>query len=182
MKIIPIYSQKPENPMNVVVFGSGTGSNLEALLQGQRIRPHSYKISALATDRKCRFQDIGSREGIPVIYHSFANFFKSKGIKDHQHIDTRLEYDRVLADLLLDTANKHHFSIDLIVLAGYMRLLTSAFLQVFHHKVINIHPADLSVLDSSGTRIYVGNNAVYESLMAEETQTRSTVILVRSFP
>ena len=165
--------------MNVVVFGSGSGTNLEAILRAQKqSKSPSYAIQALFTDRRCRLLDIGQRESIPVIYYSFVNFFKKQNCQNAQDPNLRHLYDREVAALLQECAYKNGISIDLIVLAGYMRLLSPTFLELFPNKVINVHPADLTKLDDRGLRKYVGADAVYDALMQGETQTRSSVILV----
>ncbi len=157
--------------MNVVVFGSGSGTNLEALLHAQ---DDLFTIKALFTDRKCRFHEVGIREKIPVIYHSFVKFFKEIGVADYQDHDARMRYDREVAGKLQSLP----FSIDLIVLAGYMRLITRPLLDAFPKKIINVHPADLSAVDKEEKRRYIGHDAVYLALKNGEKKTRSTVILV----
>lgn len=165
--------------MHAVAFGSCSGTNVEALLKAQKqMGMPKFQIKALFTDRRCRLQEIGKREGIPVIYHSFVNFFKNQGCEDHQNNTLRRLYDREIVDLLTQCAQAHSFSIDLIILAGYMRLLTPVLLDAFPQKVINVHPADLSALDDKGNRRYIGSDAVYRALSAGERRTRSSVILV----
>jgi folate-dependent phosphoribosylglycinamide formyltransferase PurN len=165
--------------MHVVVFGSGSGTNLEALLGVQKQSPNpKFQIKALFTDRQSRFLEIGKRECIPVIYHSFVKFFKDKGLENYQDPIVRHQYDQEAVNLLNQCAKSFAFRIDLIVLAGYMRLLTPALLDAFPNKFINVHPADLSVLDEQGKRRYVGADAVYDALKQGERQTRSSVILV----
>lgn len=165
--------------MHVVVFGSGSGTNLEALLRHQKQNPSSpFTIKALFTDRQCRFQEIGHREELPVIYHSFARFFKNQGSDNTQNPILRHHYDRETAAMLQACAYQNQFNIDLIVLAGYMRLLTPAILDLFPNKVINVHPGDLDKIDEHGQRPYVGAEAVYTALQRGEPRTRSSVIVV----
>lgn len=173
--IKPIYTPVQERPMHLVVFGSGQGSNLEALLKAQNENPAYFEIKALFSDRQCRFQNIGHEAGIPVIEHSFHRFIKAKGLENGS-TEARLQYDEEAARLILECAAQGQFSVDLILLAGYMRLIKAPLLSRF--KVINVHPADLTVLDKQGKRRYVGMESVYDALHAGETQTRSCVILV----
>ena len=165
--------------MHVVVFGSGSGTNLEALLRAQKQTPNpKFQIKALFTDRQSRLLEIGKRECIPVVYHSFVKFFKERGLENYQDQTMRHQYDEEVVHLLNQCAKSFAFHIDLIVLAGYMRLLTPVLLDAFPNKILNIHPADLSVLDAQGKRLYIGIDAVYEALKQGEKQTRSSVILV----
>lgn len=178
-----LYTPIETRPMNVVVFGSGSGTNLKALLQAQHQiaqsgQPLPFEVKALFTDRRCRFQEIGAAAGIPVIYHSFANFFKSPEHMNPQDDAARCLYDMKNLTLLLAASESRKFSIDLILLAGYMRLLYPPLLEAFKNKIINIHPADLTQLNDQGERKYVGAHAVRDALEAGETRTRSSVIIV----
>jgi phosphoribosylglycinamide formyltransferase-1 len=109
--------------MNVAVLASGTGSNLEALLDqvhGQDgvliVAVASDKPDALALDR-ARAADV------PTSVFPAADY------------DDRVQRDLAMADWL--TAQ----GAELVVLAGYMQLLSSAFLERFRGRVINVHPA-----------------------------------------
>ncbi len=143
--------------LNVVVFGSGSGTNLEALLAAQE--KSNFQVRALVTDRKCRIQEIGEREQLPVIYVPF----KGKRLESDQEILSQL--------------NHLPFSIDLIVLAGYMRIITPVLLRAYP-QILNVHPADLTKCNEKGERLYVGRDAVKLALENGESRTRSTVHLV----
>lgn len=143
--------------MNLVVFGSGSGTTLQALLQAKIVN-----VAAAVTDRQCRFQEIAHRASIPVIYHPFCS----------QHI--REAHDLAIVERLKEL----RVPIDLILLAGYMRLVSSVLLAHYPRRVINVHPADLTKTYPDGRRRYVGANAVFEALLHGETQTRSSVIVV----
>lgn len=178
----PIF-QHPSRPMNMVVFGSGSGTVLEALLRAQTTlrKPDGsplFQVKALFTDRQCRFQEIAERERIPLIHHSFVQFFKQTNIKDRNDPEARCTYDKKNVELIEQCATQRGFSVDLIFLAGYMRLLHSPLLKHYKDKIVNVHPADLTLKDEDEKRRYVGSNAVYDALMAGETQTRSSVILI----
>lgn len=165
--------------MHVVVFGSGSGTNLEALLRAEKAEEHpSFQIKALVTDRSCRFEKIGLECGIPVICNHFDTFIKEQGIVDLRNPGLRSEFDKITISLLKICAAKYRFSIDLIVLAGYMRLLSPYFLNAFPRKVINVHPADLTVKNPDGSRAYIGANGIGMALTRGEKRTRSTVFVV----
>jgi phosphoribosylglycinamide formyltransferase-1 len=153
-----IYTPVPGKRMHVVVFGSGSGTNLEALL---KVPNPLFEIKALFSDRKCRFQEIGHSAGIPVIYHPLNGMDRS-------------QYDAENVRLISEQVE----TVDLILLAGYMRLIYPPMLDHFKDKIINVHPADLTQINSEGKRRYTGANAVYDALCAGETRTRSSVIIV----
>jgi phosphoribosylaminoimidazolecarboxamide formyltransferase / IMP cyclohydrolase len=109
--------------MNVAVLASGEGTNLQALLDTVHGR-HGIEIVAVASDkpdaralRRARDAGVQSRSFAPGGY------------------GTRAGRDRALADWL------RHRGAELIVLAGYMQLLSDEFLSLFPGRVINVHPA-----------------------------------------
>lgn len=140
----------------IAVFASGSGSNLKALIDTQV----NYSISVVVTDRLCKAMDIAKEHNIPVIYHSYKKLQKSRN-----------EFDALLVEEL------KVFPVDIVVLAGYMRLVGLDFLNHFP-MVINVHPGDLSVIGKNGERLYAGIDAVSKALRKGEKKTRSCVIQV----
>jgi folate-dependent phosphoribosylglycinamide formyltransferase PurN len=172
-KLRKIFDPK-QREMNLVVFGSGSGTNLRALLKAQK--NGNYKVRALFTDRKCPMMEMGEEFKIPVLYHSFVRFFKERGSEEYRDPHLRDEYDREVVELIESCAKTHGFEVDLIFLAGYMRVIHKPLLQKY--TVVNVHPADLADLDQNGKRRFVGDNAVETALRSGEKRTRSCVHLV----
>jgi len=135
------------------------------------------QIRALFCDRECKARDIALQFNIPIIYYSYAKFCETNRLNKNAEI-TREKFDRAVIKILQEYAGQFNFSIDLIVFAGYFRIVTNAFLTAFSHRVISVHPADLSRTDAHGRRIYTGANAVRDALVNQESQTRSTVHMV----
>jgi formyltetrahydrofolate-dependent phosphoribosylglycinamide formyltransferase len=113
---------------NLVVLASGDGSNLQAILDACASGYLAAQVVFVICNRRnARAIDRAERMGVPVLYHPLK-----------WHLDTgrtRAEYD---ADLAEQVAK---YSPDLIVLAGWMHILSMAFLGKFPNKVINLHPA-----------------------------------------
>ena len=111
--------------MNVGVLASGAGSNLQALLDaGARRDLEPARIVVVGANVPgCPALERATRAGVP----SFS--------LDHRSFPSRADFDRALAARLKDAG------VELVVLAGFMRLLTPEFLQSFPQRVINIHPA-----------------------------------------
>src|ERR1700760_1369929 len=109
--------------MNVAVLASGTGTNLQALLD--RVHGHDgVEIVAVASDRVDaqaleRARDAGGATAT----------FPAESFPD------RPARDLAIADWLASRGA------ELVVLAGYMQLLSDAFLARFPDRVINVHPA-----------------------------------------
>jgi phosphoribosylglycinamide formyltransferase-1 len=100
------------------VLASGSGTNLQALLDA-----YPGHLVVVAGDNEGAFAlERARRAGVPVEYVDPADF------------DTRKEFDRELADRVAA------YDVGLVVGAGYMRILTPAFLERFP-AVINVHPS-----------------------------------------
>jgi phosphoribosylglycinamide formyltransferase 1 len=111
-------------PQPIVILISGRGSNMHALIEASRQRGASYAVSQVLSDRADARGLVGARDlGIPVR--------ALPGCKDAD----RTAYDAALADAISEA------SPSLIVLAGFMRILTAEFVQRYEGKILNIHPS-----------------------------------------
>lgn len=112
----------------IVVLASGNGSNLQAILDASKNGKLSAKVAAVISDRQDAFALERARiNQIPTEYHPWKPYREAGR--------TRQEYDTDLANKV--TASQP----DYVVLAGWMRLLTTSFLNCFPMRVINLHPA-----------------------------------------
>lgn len=112
----------------LAVLISGNGSNLQAIIDAIRQRILPAEIVVVVANRKEAYGlQRAAKAGIPTLYHPLKPF-RDAG-KD------RAAYDAALADLLAP------YKPDWIVLAGWMHLLSNAFLQRYPYRVINLHPA-----------------------------------------
>jgi phosphoribosylglycinamide formyltransferase-1 len=108
----------------IVILISGRGSNLEAILAAQALTTLQAQIVQVICNRpKAPGIDIAAKYDVPVT------------IIDHEHYASRSLYDKILLETTLS------FQPDLVVLAGYMRILSSDFVQKLDGKLINIHPS-----------------------------------------
>ncbi len=146
--------------MRVVVLISGRGSNLEALLKDQQ----NYSIS-----------------------HVISNNFDAPGIKLAKQFgvtNTCIDWsdNSSAEDYLIDVINTSQT--DLIVLAGFMRILSKRIVTIFHNKIINIHPSLLpkyrglnthqKVIDSGdelhGASVHLVDNQLDHGRILAQTQ------------
>lgn len=141
----------PTAPSRLVVLASGTGSLLEALLAATA---HDFpaEVVAVGTDRACRALEVAAGAGVP----SFT-----VRLSDHT--------DRAAWDTALTDAVAHHAP-DLVVSAGFMKILGPQFLSRFEGRVVNTHPALLPA--------FPGARAVAEALAYGVRVTGATVHLV----
>ncbi len=129
------------------VLVSGNGTNLQALLDA------GLPIRAVAANRKDAYALIRAREaGVPP-----ATF----GLDCHAGREER--------DLMMATWLEEH-GVELVVLAGYMHLLTKPFLDRFPGRIVNVHPSLLPE--------FPGAHAVDDALAAGVRETGVTVHLV----
>jgi phosphoribosylglycinamide formyltransferase 1 len=108
----------------LVILISGRGSNLGAILSAWRAGPWPIEIAAVISNRP-------QAEGLALA----QSFDVPVRIVDHQAFDQRELFDGALADEI------RRLDADLIVLAGFMRILSGEFCREFAGKIINIHPS-----------------------------------------
>ncbi|MBN4050107.1 phosphoribosylglycinamide formyltransferase [Nitrospira defluvii] len=106
------------------VLASGRGSNVQALIDAIERGVLSARIAVV----------ISNKEDASVLVRA-----KKKGIPtffcDPKSVDSRASYD----GLLCETLQKHQ--VELLILAGYMRLLTKVLVAPYRERIINIHPS-----------------------------------------
>lgn len=114
--------------MRLVVLISGRGSNLQAILDAcQRDQISGSVVAVISNRRKAYGLERARKAGVPTEY------FPLKPYRDDGR--SRDDYDTDLADLVSS------YKPDLVVLAGWMHILSPAFLNRFRNRVINLHPA-----------------------------------------
>jgi phosphoribosylglycinamide formyltransferase 1 len=102
---------------------SGRGSNFEAIADNVAAGRLQAEIAAVVSNRpEARGIEIARERGLPVVC------IPSKGVP-------REQYDRLLV------AELENRQVDLVCLAGFMRLLTGVFCQAFPMRILNIHPS-----------------------------------------
>ncbi|MGO2415162.1 phosphoribosylglycinamide formyltransferase [Cobetia crustatorum] len=119
---------------SVVVLISGSGSNLQALLDAQEHDELGGDVVAVVSNTADAYGLVRAREaGIDAV------------VLPHTEYDSREAYDSALIKVI----ERH--SPDLVVLAGFMRILTPLFVQYFFGRLLNIHPSLLPAWPGLGT-------------------------------
>ncbi len=137
-------------PLKLVVLASGSGTLFQSLIDSRD--ELGISIDALISDVPCGANDRAKNAGI---------IFELVPM-----LDDRVEWDQNLCAVL------KKFSPDLIVSAGFMRIIGPAVLAEFQGRIINTHPALLP--------LFPGAHAVRDALAAGATETGSTIHFVDS--
>ena len=111
-------------PLRVAVLASGRGTNFEAILDAVREGLLNIRVVALCNDKPAsRAVQIANERGIPVVALDAKNFAD------------RASFDHALFDAAAKSAP------DLLVLAGFMRIVDAAVIDAWRGRIINIHPS-----------------------------------------
>ncbi|ADT97953.1 MULTISPECIES: phosphoribosylglycinamide formyltransferase [Mycolicibacterium] len=141
----------PSAPARVVVLASGAGSLLASLLSSA-VGDFPARVVAVGTDRPCAALDIAAKADVPTF---------TVALTDHP--------DRTAWDAAITEATAAHAP-DIVVAAGFMKILGAGFLSRFPGRVLNSHPALLPA--------FPGAHAVRDALAYGVRVTGCTVHLV----
>jgi phosphoribosylglycinamide formyltransferase-1 len=147
-----VPAPEPAPRARVAVLLSGTGSLCAALLAAADEPDYPAEVVAVGSDRVAEGLEHARRRGLPTFTCALAD-----------HPD-RAAWDRALADAL------SAYRPDLVVSAGFMKLVGPAVLAAFGGRLVNAHPALLPA--------FPGAHAVRDALAAGVTVTGATVHLV----
>lgn len=112
----------------LAVLISGSGSNLQALIDAVQEGRLNARIAVVVSNRKAAYGlERAERADIPTRYHPLKPY-RDAGRE-------RTDYDADLAAILAEYAP------DWVILAGWMHIFTDAFLRHYPNRIINLHPA-----------------------------------------
>lgn len=118
----------------LAVLASGSGSNLQAIIDAIKNRElEDAEISVVISNKENAFALERARNN--NIDHVFL---------DPKSFSTNKDFDKEIVEIL---KNK---KIDLVILAGYLKILTDSFINAFENKIINIHPSLLPAFGGKG--------------------------------
>jgi len=112
-------------PVSIAVLVSGNGTNFQAIVDAiETGRISNARITCLISNKADAFAlERAKKHNIKTI------------VLDHKNYPNRQAYDVALVDLL------HQHNVQLVILAGFMRLLSPVMIDAFPNAIINIHPA-----------------------------------------
>jgi len=201
----PLYTPKRgregrTEPMRVMVFFSGGASSMKYMLENDTKHGRLYKVAAAFTDKPSaeRGINLASQHDVPVVVFDRREFYKRKNLDPKIFDSRKFYYEEVLRKI-------EDFKPDVIALSGYMHIISDPLLDEYENRILNVHPADLSILKKrkgdrcllpvevfyagkKGTkevlemivsrgleRAYKGEDAVTDAVLNGEEFTKSTV-------
>lgn len=138
--------------LSAVVLISGGGSNLKAILEATEDATYPVRVVAVGSDNDADGLAHADRYGVPTFVVSPGNFAN------------RAEW----AEELLASIN--NFQPDLIILAGFMRILPPNFVRAVSPRLINTHPSLLP--------LFPGAHGVHDAMVAGAKETGVTIHIV----
>lgn len=109
-------------PIGVLISGSGT--NLQAIIDAIEAKELDAKIQLVLSNRADAYGLVRAKKhGIPI------------EVLDHKRFSGREDFDQAVVDILQARG------VELVVLAGFMRLLSPIFVRAYSNRIMNIHPA-----------------------------------------
>jgi phosphoribosylglycinamide formyltransferase-1 len=119
---------------NIVILISGRGSNMEAVVRAAEVQGWPARIAAVISNKPdAKGLDFAQARGIPT------------AVVSNKEFASRAEFDAALQEVI------DGFSPDLVVLAGFMRILTAPFVEHYAGRMLNIHPSLLPLYPGLGT-------------------------------
>ncbi|MBN2086401.1 MAG: phosphoribosylglycinamide formyltransferase [Anaerolineales bacterium] len=142
----------------LVVLVSGSGTNLQAILDACKDGTLPARVAAVVSNKNDAFGlERARRAGVPAV------------AKPRPKEQDRREYDAELADVVAS------YRPDWVILAGWMRVLSSNFLSRFPNRVMNLHPA------LPGT--FPGTHAIERAFEAfQRGELRATGVMIHLVP
>lgn len=159
-------------PLRVGVLCSGRAPGLLHLLNADPRRGTDYDVVCCISSEETFAEEVRvERRGVPCVPHPMARFTRDRGVT-RRDLAARAEYDRETLALL------QPYHPDLLLLDGYLFLVTEPLLDVYRGRMINVHHADLLRRTPEGAVAYPGLRAVRDAFLAGERETRATAHVV----
>jgi phosphoribosylglycinamide formyltransferase-1 len=119
---------------NIVILISGRGSNMEAIVRAMESEGWPARIAAVISNKpEAKGLEYAQGRGIPT------------AVVANKEYASRAEFDAALQETI------DRFEPDLVVLAGFMRILTAPFVEHYAGRMLNIHPSLLPLYPGLGT-------------------------------
>lgn len=141
--------------MKIAVLISGRGSNLQALINSSEVNESNFKVvQVISNNHKASGLQLSKSAGIPY------------KIIDHLEFEDRESFDTMITKVAESSGA------ELVCLAGFMRILSTKFIDHWYNRIVNIHPSKLPA--------FKGLNVHQRVIDSGEKITGCTVHFVRN--
>lgn len=165
------------SPLRVAVLCSRRAPGLAHLLAQSASPDRPFEIVAVITSEPaCADADLVRAHGVPLHTHDIHAYYAVRAANVYRDFVTRREYDRDTLALL------EPYAPDLVLLDGYLYLLTRPMLDLYRHRMLNLHFSDLTLRRPDHGPVYPGIRAVRDALADGQAETRATVHVVNDEP
>lgn len=121
-------SVRRTSPLRVAVLASGRGSNLQALIDAIESRVlHAQIVAVISNKKDAVALERARKHGLPDLFVDPKPF--------SGRTDSREAYDRALLEVL------EQRQVELVLLAGYMKIVTAVLVNAYANRMMNIHPS-----------------------------------------
>jgi len=159
----------PKRPLRVAVLASRRAPGLSDLLA---LRDASFEIvCVLSSEEDFADAALPRASGVPLLSHPIGRFYRWQKA-DLRDLRQRRYYDRATERLLA------RYRPDLVLLSGYLYIVTRPLLDAHPGRLVNVHGSDLARRTPEGRVLYPGLRAVRDAIRAGETETRATAHVV----
>lgn len=167
----------PHRPLRVAVLCSHRAPGLLYLLNRAPERGSAFEIVCCVSSAPTFAEEVRvERRGVPIHPHPIDAFYAARGASVYHDMRVRADYDAATLRIL-----EPYFP-DLLLLDGYLFMITAPLLNAFAARVLNLHLADLSLRQPDGRPRFPGIRAVRDAIAAGCRETRATVHLVDEEP
>lgn len=121
-------STRRTSPLRVAVLASGRGSNLQAIIDAiENGQIHSKIVAVISNKKDAVALERARKHGLPDVFVDPKPFAGRP--------DSREAYDRALLEILTS------YDVELVLLAGYMKIVTAVLVNAYTNRMMNIHPS-----------------------------------------
>jgi phosphoribosylglycinamide formyltransferase 1 len=161
------------SPLRVAILCSHRAPGSVALLEHAKRSLRWDVVCAITTEPLFRDQDVFERADVPLLSFPIREFHRERGFSLSDR-SARTAFDAQTVDAL------QSLDVDVVLLLGYLYVVTDVLLDAFPGRVFNIHDSDLAIENSEGARRFVGLHSTRDAIVAGELEIRSTLHRVTS--
>jgi phosphoribosylglycinamide formyltransferase-1 len=160
-------------PLRVAVLSSYRAPGVRYLLEHPEHGEVWEIVTGVVTHAESELSVLGRQAGVPVVLHDIRAFYRRRQavLRDRA---VRWAYDRQTASLLAPARP------DVVLLTGYLYLVTEPLLAAYPDRIVNVHDSDLLLRGPDGRPRYRGLHSTRDAIAAGEPETRLTAHLVTS--